>query len=178
MDLALYPSETTPSVSKHILDEIASGEIWLRLPYNDKDSCKVQFSQASMSLYQREYFFTITLAKEVPRRMRLLMLFPESRAVLDTAKIKDMASINKFIACHIGKEPKSIQAVLCVGDSLYKVIVYSSVGCTLSLSLSASNCASAWGRSLASPIVCTCTGRRPWSTQPAATQVGGCKHLS
>lgn len=123
MNLDLYPVESTPNTSENILKGLdpQSGEVWLRLPYNDADSCKVAFDHAAKWTYEATYFFTITLAATVPRGVRLLLLFPDTRAVLDTSKVRDVAAINRVISANLGKDPKTTQAVLCVGDALYKV---------------------------------------------------------
>ena len=121
MDPNQYTAEATPSVSKHILDIVKSGGIWLRLQYDEADACKVQFAKASTRLYYKDFYFTMLLTKTVPRGVRLLFLFPETRVVLDTSKTRDLATINAVIDKNLGKDPKTTQAVLCVGDALYKV---------------------------------------------------------
>jgi len=119
--LALYPWEPIPSVSEHILKEIKSEAIWVRIQYAAEDICKVQFAKAETRVYRQDVFFTITLADEVPRNKRILLLFPEHKSVLDLSKTRDLADINQFIDKHASKDPKLPQLVMCLGDVLYKV---------------------------------------------------------
>lgn len=122
MDLEGYAAQnTTPSVSQHILTTIKTGDFYTHLPFHTDESCKVQFANAARHLYEKKYFFTITLATTIPRGVRLLLVFPERRVVLDTSEERDVASINRFIDTNLSRDPKTIQMVLCVGDSLYKV---------------------------------------------------------
>jgi len=122
MDLGSYaPQDTTPSVSQHVVTIINSGHFYDYLPFDTEESCKVQFAHAAKFLYEQKYFFTITLASEIPRGVRLLLVFPANRAILDTSKERNVAAINAFIDANLGRDPKTHQMVLCVGDSLYKV---------------------------------------------------------
>jgi len=121
MNHDLYPVEVTPSVSKQIVDAAKSGEIWKRLAWDDADSCNIRFDKADKYLYDPECFFTITFAETVPRGIHVLILFPETLEQVNTGKVRDVATINRIIDANLGKNPKHVQAVLCVGDTLYKV---------------------------------------------------------
>jgi len=121
MNHDLYPVEVTPSVSKQIVDAAKSGEIWKRLAWDDADSCNIRFDKADKYLYDPECFFTITFAETVPRGIHVLILFPETLEQVNTGKVRDVAAINRIIDANLGKNPKHVQAVFCIGDTLYKV---------------------------------------------------------
>jgi hypothetical protein len=124
MDAQLYPCEDVPPVGQFIVDGIKSGSIWLHLQYHDSTAnniCKVQFGKSLTRVYQEDYFFTVTLAKEVPRNTQILLLFPATREVLDLSKTRNLHDINRYIDEHLGKDPKMAQLVLCLGSIMYKL---------------------------------------------------------
>jgi hypothetical protein len=124
MDATLYPSESIPPVGQFVLDGIASGSIWVHLQYHDSASaniCKVQFAKATTRIYQEDYFFTVTLARQIPRRTPMLLLFPVTRDVLDLSKTRSLEAINGYIDEHLGKDPKVAQMVVCLGGVMYKM---------------------------------------------------------
>jgi len=126
MDIDPGYREPPSKFSPKILEDIEKETIWTRLLYDDSaaaDMCKVQFTKATIRVFQEDFFFTITLAKEVPRRTHILLLFPEERKVLDLTKTRDLHVINKFIDQYISKQQNTSmpQMVMVLGDTLYKV---------------------------------------------------------
>jgi hypothetical protein len=121
MDLQESPDATIPSVSAHVLDEIKSGAIWLRIPYSASEMCNVQFQNAETRVYDKQFFFTVTLASHVARGIQVVLLFPHTRFVLDLSKQRSVVKINELIKEHLGKDPTLPQMVLCLGDLLFKV---------------------------------------------------------
>jgi hypothetical protein len=124
MDIDLGWREAPSKFSPQILEDIEKDTMWTRLQYDDSasaDICKVQFAKAHTRVFQQDYFFTITLAQEVPRHTHILVLFPEHRKVVNLTKTRSLHEINTLIDQYMSKEKTLPQMVVVLGDTLYKV---------------------------------------------------------
>lgn len=107
-------------VSDQIKGLVKSGDIWVALLHNTRDTVKVRFGLSESRLYHPSAFFHPVLSHNV-EGAHMLLLFPDDKYIIDTARTSSTRLISERINAHLGKDPTLVQMVLCIGDMRYKI---------------------------------------------------------